>query len=76
MSSIGNPFRSTFKYLQRQAHENPTIFFAIIIGAVGPVAVVTVPPIRRSFGWVPTERIPSTFPLPDRPREQVTGYDD
>ena len=28
----------------------------------GPVAVVTVPPVRRRFGWVPTERIPSTFP--------------
>jgi hypothetical protein len=28
----------------------------------GPVAVVVVPPIRKSMGWQPTERIPTTFP--------------
>lgn len=28
----------------------------------GPVLVVAVPPIRKSMGWKPTERIPTTFP--------------
>ena len=28
----------------------------------GPVMVLGVPPIRKSFGWRPAERIPTTFP--------------
>jgi hypothetical protein len=28
----------------------------------GPTMVLTVPPIRKSFGWKPAERIPTTFP--------------
>jgi hypothetical protein len=29
---------------------------------IGPTMVLTVPPIRKSFGWKPAERIPTTFP--------------
>ncbi|CAO1621447.1 unnamed protein product [Parajaminaea phylloscopi] len=76
MAAIFSPFRSTYRYLQRTAHEQPVIFWSFLVGSVGPIAVVTVPPIRRSFGWVPAERIPTSYPLPDRPREAVTGYDD
>jgi hypothetical protein len=28
----------------------------------GPLLVVTVPPIRRSMGWKPTEKVPTSFP--------------
>lgn len=109
---------------QRSAHEQPVIFWSFLIGSVGPLAVVTVPPIRKSFGWVPAERIPTSYPceyhegpdramdprltqvkpivilttcrrshptslildlhssfistliVPERPREEVSGYDD
>ena len=30
--------------------------------STGPVMVLGVPPIRKSFGWRPAERIPTTFP--------------
>ena len=30
--------------------------------SIGPTMVLTVPPIRKSFGWKPAERIPTTFP--------------
>lgn len=32
------------------------------VDVAGPAMVLTVPPIRKSFGWRPAERIPTTFP--------------
>lgn len=58
------------------AHERPVVFFSLIVGAIGPIAVVTVPQYRAKLGWKPAERIPVTYPLPDRPRQPVSGYDD
>lgn len=31
-------------------------------GHIGPVLALTVPPVRKSMGWKPAERIPTTFP--------------
>ncbi|CAO1635695.1 unnamed protein product [Sympodiomycopsis kandeliae] len=76
MSAIFGPFRNTYRYLQNAAHEKPAVFYALVVGAIGPIAVVTVPPIRRHYGWKPAERIPTSYPMPDRPREEITGYDD
>ncbi|KAM0754772.1 hypothetical protein T439DRAFT_309570 [Meredithblackwellia eburnea MCA 4105] len=71
-------FRRSYQYLQRSAHEQPVIFYSVLLGAVGPVAVVAVPEIRKSwFGWKPVERPPTTYPLPNRPRDKnLTGYED
>ncbi|EDR08507.1 uncharacterized protein LACBIDRAFT_297246 [Laccaria bicolor S238N-H82] len=76
MASFASPFRSTYRYLQRQAHENPVIFYSCIIGAIGPVMVVAIPPIRERFGYQPAEMVPTTYPLPNRPRRAVAGYED
>ncbi|KZT03039.1 uncharacterized protein LAESUDRAFT_660510 [Laetiporus sulphureus 93-53] len=76
MASITSPLRGTYRYLQRQAHESPVIFFSLIIGLSGPVIAITVPPIRRRMGWRPAEQIPTTYPLPKRARVPVQGYDD
>ncbi|CAD6892477.1 unnamed protein product [Tilletia controversa] len=76
MAAIFAPFRSTYRYLQRSAHEQPVVFYSLIIGSVGPVLVLTVPPIRRMYGWKPAERIPTSYPLPQRAREEVSGFDD
>ncbi|RSH88093.1 uncharacterized protein EHS24_000620 [Apiotrichum porosum] len=65
-----------YRYLQRLAHEQPVYFWSFAIGLAGPVMVATVPPIRKSFGWTPAERIPTTFPLPDRARRPTVGYED
>ncbi|KAH9939615.1 uncharacterized protein BXZ73DRAFT_43651 [Epithele typhae] len=69
-------FRQTYRYLQRQAHEQPVIFYSLIIGSVGPIMVATVPPIRRAFGWKPTEPAPLSYPVPNRARVPISGYDD
>ncbi|KAF9048739.1 hypothetical protein BJ165DRAFT_1343515 [Panaeolus papilionaceus] len=76
MSAVAGPFRRTYRYLQRQAHESPVIFYSIVLGSIGPVMVLTVPPIRERFGWRPAERIPASYPLPNRPRRATTGYED
>ncbi|SCV68177.1 BQ2448_298 [Microbotryum intermedium] len=75
--SIFGPFRQSYRYLQRSAHEQPVIFYSIAIGLVGPVAVLVVPEVRRSWGWKPVERPPTTYPLPKRAREaSVEGFED
>merc|ERR1711939_1239415 len=72
-----NPFRNSFRYMQRQAHEQPVIFFSIILGAMGPLSVLIVPPIRKNyFGYVSPARPPTTYPLPRRERDKsLKGYD-
>lgn len=47
---------------QRQAHESPVLFYSVVIGTIGPVMVVTVPPIREYFGYRPSEMVPTTYP--------------
>ncbi|GAA5908176.1 uncharacterized protein JCM6883_004296 [Sporobolomyces salmoneus] len=77
MSARTGTFRRTYTYLQRQAHEQPAIFYSIALGFVGPIAVVAVPEVRRKFfGWKPVERPPTTYPLPNRSRETTQGYED
>lgn len=44
------------------SHEKPAIFYSIVIGSIGPVMLVTVPPIRKRLGDGPRERIPLTYP--------------
>lgn len=51
-----------FRYFRWASHERPAYFWSIIIGSMGPVVVLTVPPIRRYFGDVDPEPIPLTYP--------------
>ncbi|KAH8105407.1 hypothetical protein BXZ70DRAFT_524200 [Cristinia sonorae] len=76
MAALFSPFRTTYRYLQRQAHESPVIFYSCVLGAIGPLLVITVPPVRKSMGWKPADRVPTTYPLPTRPRRPVQGYED
>ncbi|ETW76356.1 hypothetical protein HETIRDRAFT_52869 [Heterobasidion irregulare TC 32-1] len=76
MSTFIAPLRRTYRYLQRQAHEAPVIFYSVVIGSVGPVLAFSVPTIRQSYGWRPAEPIPITYPIPNRPRRPVQGYED
>ncbi|KAF8135089.1 N19M, NADH-ubiquinone oxidoreductase 9.5 kDa subunit [Boletus edulis] len=77
MASLVSPFRRTCRYLQYLAHEQPVIFWSCLLGTAGPVLAFTVPSIRQKyFGYVPAERVPTTYPLPKRPRRPVQGYED
>ncbi|KZS88536.1 hypothetical protein SISNIDRAFT_417999 [Sistotremastrum niveocremeum HHB9708] len=76
IGSFASPFRNTYRSLHRAAHEQPVLLWSLIIGALGPVALVAVPPIRRRLGYKSTPPAPSSYPLPQRARREVKGYDD
>jgi hypothetical protein len=50
------------RYIRWAAHEKPAILCSLIIGFSAPVALVTLPPIRRALGDVDPEPIPMTYP--------------
>lgn len=50
------------RYWRWASHERPAYFWSILIGSMGPVAMFTVPPIRRYFGDVDPEPIPLSYP--------------
>ncbi|KAL0077245.1 hypothetical protein F4703DRAFT_1882863, partial [Phycomyces blakesleeanus] len=55
----------------------PVIFWSFVIGSAGPLMVWTVPTIRREyFGFKGVERLPITYPLPNRARNPPAGYED
>ncbi|KAL5615934.1 hypothetical protein FOBRF1_004682 [Fusarium oxysporum] len=63
-------------YCRWAARERPALFWSVIIGAAGPVAMPIVPPIRYYFGDIDAPPVPVTYPVPSGPRKQLTGYDD
>lgn len=55
-------FQQPLKYLHWAAIEKPAIFYSIIIGSCGPLAVFTVPSIRHALGDGPRPPVPFTYP--------------
>jgi len=55
---INGPLR----YLRWFSYEHPAYFWSLVIGAAGPVAMVTVPPIRRLVGDEDAPPIPPSYP--------------
>ncbi|KAF5377357.1 hypothetical protein D9757_007986 [Collybiopsis confluens] len=76
MASLFGPFKNSYNFMYRMAHEKPVMFYSVILGVIGPVLTVTVPPIRERFGYVSPPPLPSSYPLPNRPRRPVSGYED
>ncbi|THV07441.1 N19M, NADH-ubiquinone oxidoreductase 9.5 kDa subunit [Dendrothele bispora CBS 962.96] len=77
MASLFRPFQNSWNFMRRMSHEQPVIYWSCILGGIGPLLVVAVPPIRKSvFGYSPAEAPPQSYPLPNRPRRSVQGYDD
>jgi hypothetical protein len=50
------------RYLRWASIEKPAIFWSIVVGSVGPVLVVAVPPIRNRLGDPRRPDIPLTYP--------------
>lgn len=50
------------RYMRWASHEKPAIFYSIVIGCLGPVSIVTIPPVRRYFGDEDPPPIPLTYP--------------
>lgn len=54
----GQPIR----YLRWASYEKPAIFWSIILGSFGPVALFGLPPLRRYIGDEDPSLIPHTYP--------------
>ncbi|CAO0794041.1 NADH-ubiquinone oxidoreductase subunit NI9M [Mucor lusitanicus] len=66
-----------FRALNRFAIERPVIFWSFVLGTAGPVMVFTVPKFRREYlGFKGYEPLPISYPLPNRARTPVSGYED
>lgn len=63
-------FQQPLKYLHWAAIEKPAIFYSIIIGSCGPLAVFTVPSIRHALGDGPRPPVPFTYPSMYTPRSE------
>ena len=55
-------FSTPLRYLRWASFEKPAIFYSIVVGSLGPVFMVVVPPVRRRLGDGPREQIPLTYP--------------
>ncbi|KAL2753980.1 hypothetical protein ACRALDRAFT_2109391 [Sodiomyces alcalophilus JCM 7366] len=64
------------RYIRWASRERPAYFWSVVIGATGPLQLALVPPVRRWLGDDNAPRIPVTYPVPEGPRKQLTGYDD
>ncbi|MCJ1367754.1 hypothetical protein MMC16_006888 [Acarospora aff. strigata] len=69
-------FSQPLRYLRWASYEKPAIFYSMVIGSMGPVTLLVVPPMRRRLGDGPREPIPLTYPIPPGPRKIPAGYDD
>jgi len=62
-SAIPRTFWSSpLRYLKWASYEKPAIFYSIVLGCLGPVALVGIPPLRRLAGDEDPPRIPLTYP--------------
>jgi hypothetical protein len=50
------------RYWRWAARERPGLFWAVVIGSIGPLTLATVPPIRRAIGDPDAAPIPLTYP--------------
>ncbi|KAF4629584.1 hypothetical protein G7Y89_g8566 [Cudoniella acicularis] len=76
MSALPRFFSQPLRYLRWASIEKPAIFYSLVIGSLGPVMVVAVPPIRRALGDEKPPEIPFTYPIPPGPRKPISGYED
>ncbi|KAF5021958.1 hypothetical protein F66182_5998 [Fusarium sp. NRRL 66182] len=62
MSAAPLFWQTPLKYCRWAARERPALFWSVIIGAAGPVAMPIVPPIRHYFGDIDAPPVPVTYP--------------
>lgn len=63
MSGAAPHFWATpIRYCRWAARERPAFFWSVVVGALGPVTLAVVPPVRRALGDENAPPIPLTYP--------------
>ncbi len=63
--------------MRYHAHTRPHLFFPVVIALASPLLLGVFTPDRKRR-WIGEDAplLPETYPIPNRKREQLTGYDD
>ncbi|KAI0153596.1 proteinase B [Pestalotiopsis sp. IQ-011] len=69
-------FNGPLRYIRWSARERPAYLYSVALGAFGLVMLATVPPLQKRFGYERAKPIPMTYPIPNGPRKQLSGYED
>ncbi|KAJ3063189.1 hypothetical protein HDU98_000966 [Podochytrium sp. JEL0797] len=65
-----------YNYLKYNLHNHPAVFMAFAFSLSMPVMLFGVYPYRRQLGYTRPVDVPRTYPMPQREREPISGYDD
>lgn len=55
-------YKTPVRYLRWASVKKPAYFYSIIIGLMGPMFMIVVPPVRRWMGDGPRPKVPFTYP--------------
>lgn len=55
-------WQTPIRYWRWSSRERPALFWSCVIGALGPVTLAVVPPIRHALGDYDAKPIPTTYP--------------
>lgn len=68
-------WQTPIRYWRWSSRERPALFWSCVIGALGPVTLAVVPPIRHAFGDYDAKPIPTTYPsTPPGPLKDAVVY--
>lgn len=76
MSEIPELWSQPLRYLRYCAHTKPHIVVAYVLGVGGPLAALTLTPVRRKLLYADAPQIPMSYPLPAKRNPNLTGFDD
>ncbi|CAN6610812.1 hypothetical protein TRVA0_004S03158 [Trichomonascus vanleenenianus] len=65
-----------FRFIRYIGYHKPHIAVAVGLGVAAPIIAIIGTPLRQKYLYPDSEPIPTSYPIPNRPREQLTGYDD
>lgn len=79
MSSTQAPlyYKQPIRWLRYYSHTKPHLFYAVSLGLMGPAFLFAVTPLRRKYLFEDHVPVPTTYPIPNTPRnKELTGFDD
>lgn len=55
-------YSQPYQFMRWASIRKPAIFWSVVLGTIGPIMMVVVPPVRHALGDNPKPLIPLTYP--------------